>query len=313
MKKRASTIIVLMIVIAFAFVGCGKGGNYKKALSLYESGQYNDAAVIFTELGDYENSAEMVKTCKYEAAKALFEAESYEEARKAFFDLGDYENSKEYVDNCEHQIMLQKYADVFKALEGNTWYFNGGADNILNSVSFSGEKATISQIYFDGNWKHDNGSNEHSFVLDDKNIIIKMEDESELKIGYQFSDNKVTLDKTEYLTIEQIEKGIQGYWKVSYSSSTLGMTSKHVQCIYINNGKLVSESASSALGSTTGEYYYYGPYEGAYKLNLGGFDTDMRHGNEWFYNIIDGKLFVFHGSNKAEKTDKLPGENGYSF
>lgn len=255
----------------------------------------------------------MVKTCKYEAAKQLYDSASYEEARQAFFDLGDYENSKEYVDNCDHQIMLQKYADVFKALDGNTWYFNGGAENILNSVTFSGETATISQIYFDGNWKHDNGSNDHKFAMDDKNIIIQMEDESELKIAYSFSDGKVTLDKKEYLTLEQIDKGIQGYWKVRTSTTALGMVSKHEECIYINNGKLVSENASSAFGGADGEYYYYGPYEGSYKLNLGGFDTEMRHGNEWFYNIIDGKVYVFHGANKCEKTDKLPGENGYDF
>ena len=313
LKKRIAILLVITIVISFALTGCGKGGNYKKATSLFDDGKYQEAAEIFVKLGDYEDSAEMANKCRYEAAKALFDAGSYEEARSAFSDLGEYEKSQEYLADCDHQIMLQKYADVFAALDGKTWYFNGGADNILNSITFSGESTTISQVYFDGNYKHENGSNEHQFIVDDQNLIITMEDGSELKIAYDFSNQTINLNKNEYATIEEIEEGIQGYWKDQNDETIIGIRTVTEKNIYINHGKIISEKAALANGSTSGEYYYYGPYEGTYTLNFGGFDTDMMHGGEWFFNIVDGEIVLLNCDRVCTKTDKLPGQNGYKF
>ena len=33
---------------------------------------------------------------------------------------------------------LEKYGEVVAALEKNVWYFNGGADNVMNAITFSG-------------------------------------------------------------------------------------------------------------------------------------------------------------------------------
>ena len=219
MKRKLCLLMSLMLMATLLLTGCGKGGDYKKAMSMYENGQYEEAAVKFTELGDYENSKEMVKTCKYEAAKAVFEGGDYEAAKKLFADLGDYENSAKYVTECDYNIatalfdagdyeaaiaiyetitdyndsaakiqaankelMYQKYGTVLTALNGNTWFFNGGSDTILNGISFTESDATIAQVYFDGNGKHDNGSNTYSYVVDDNNIIITMADRSEMEI-----------------------------------------------------------------------------------------------------------------------------------
>ena len=46
---------------------------YKKAMSMYGNGQYErKPPQRFTELGDYEDSQDMVMACNYEAAKVLF-------------------------------------------------------------------------------------------------------------------------------------------------------------------------------------------------------------------------------------------------
>ncbi|MBR3554130.1 MAG: hypothetical protein IKN72_12205 [Clostridia bacterium] len=309
MKKRMIILAVFTIVLALVLTGCGKGGNYKKATALYEEGKYQEAAEMFADLGDYEDSAEMAKKSQYEAAKALFASASYEDARNAFSQLGEYADSKAYLADCDHQIMMQTYADVITALDGKTWYFNGGADNVLNSIVFSGESATISQVYFDGNREHDNGSNEHPFVVNDQMIVVTMDDGSELAIAYNLSGSQINLGEKKYFTPEEVDKGIQGYWKER--SSVLGGESEYNICF--DHGNVISESASEAYGSTSGEYYYYGPYEGTYTLNFGGFDTEMRHGMDWFFNIIDGEVAVLHFGDVCTKTDKLPGENGYKF
>ena len=195
----------MLLIAAVILTGCGKGGDYKKAMSMYENGQFEEAAEKFTELGDYENSQDMVMTCRYEAARTLFDAGKYEEAKKAFAELGDYENSANYVSECDYstasslleagdyegaiaifesipdfkdsqekirsankELMIQKYGPVLQALNGKTWLFNGGSNTILNKISFTDEEAEIAQVSYDGNGKHDNGSNTFAFTVDDK-------------------------------------------------------------------------------------------------------------------------------------------------
>lgn len=313
MKRKICLLMSLALIVALSLTSCGQGSDYKKAMTLYENGKYEEAAVKFTELGDYESSKEMVKACKYEAAKAVFDSGDYESAQKAFAELGDYENSAEYVTECDYNIMHQKYSAVLDALNGNTWFFNGGSDTILNGISFTEDEATIAQVYFDGNGKHDNGSNTYSYVVDDKDIAITMADGSEMKIAYSLSGSSISLGNNEYYSLEEVDAGIQGYWSIRTSSTAFGMKMATEKNIYFNNGKVVMESASLANGSTSGEYYYYGPYEGSYTLNFGGLDTDMYHGSDWFFNIVDGKVVVINFDHICEPTDKLPGENGYEF
>ena len=313
MKKLAFLLFVL--VMALSLAACGKGGEYKDAMSLYESGQYHDAAVKFTELSDYENSKEMVKTCKYEEAKELFKAGSYDEAREIFVDLADYEQSSDYVTQCDGAIAREKYGDVFDALAGNTWFYNGGNDTTLNRISFENDSASIAQVYFDGNGKHDNGSSECSYTVDDTNVIVSMSDGSELKIAYNLSEGKISLGDNEYYTLEEIDSGLQGYWKVKSSMILNGRQSKNEYNIFFDNGKVVSESAALANNPyyPDGYYNYFGPYEGTYKLNFGGFDTEIMHGGDWFFNIIGGKVTVLYYDHVGTPSDGLPGQNGYSF
>ncbi len=350
MKKRICLSLCILLTAAALLTGCGKGGDYKKAMSMYENGQYEEAAAKFTELGDYENSQDMVTTCKYEAAKALFDAGNYEEAKKAFVGLGNYENSADYMTECDYnsacalfdagdyegaialfetipdfkdsqdkiksankELMVQKYGPVLQALNGKTWLFNGGSDTILNKISFTDTEAEIAQVYYDGNGKHDNGSNTCPFAIDDKNILITMTDGTEMEIPYTLDGDKISLEEGKYFTMEEIEAGIQGYWNLRKTQNLLGKNAANEYNIYFNEGKVMSESAAKAFDGAPGEYYYFGPDEGKYTLNFGGFDTEMRHGNNWFYNIIDGKVTILHYDSVCTPYDHFPGENGYEF
>lgn len=273
MKKKLLAILILCITV-FSLTACDSS-DYKKAMSLYESGDYEEAAKMFVELGDYEDSAEM-------AVKA------------------------------EEQLMYVTYADVFESLKQETWYFNGGSDTVLNYLTFTDKEATLGQVYFDGNGKHDNGSNACSYIVDDVNVIITMVDGTELVIPYEMKDDIVVLSK-EYLTSSDVKENLKGYWKSHVSSYIIGMYTETEHNIYIGEDELKSESASLAAGGSNGEYYYYGPYTGTYTLDIGSFETDMKHGGEWFFNIIDGEVRVLHYEDVCTPSDRLPGENGYSF
>ena len=276
MKKRGYLLLMLVLALGLLLTGCGEKGKYDKAMSLYESGQYEEAVELFTKLGEYENSQEMVEVCNKE-------------------------------------IMYQTYADVFVALDGNTWFYNGGADTVLNGITFSAEEATIAQVYFDGNGKHENGSDTYPYIVNDQNIVLTMADGAELAIPYALADGEVKLGNNDYFSTKEVDEGLQGCWNVRTSGSAFGSKTVSDKSILFDDGKVVSEKASLAYGSTNGDYYYYGPYEGNYTLNFGGLDTDMSHGNEWFFNIIDGKVVVLNYDHVCQPSEKLPGEDGYQF
>lgn len=97
MKKIVS--VILSFVILVMLTGCDSA-DYKKAVSLYESGNYTAAAEIFGQLGDYENSGEMTVKCNYYIAKQHFENLEYAEAIKLFESLGNYEDCADLLMQC---------------------------------------------------------------------------------------------------------------------------------------------------------------------------------------------------------------------
>ena len=85
--------------------GCDSS-DYKKAVSLMESGDYAEAEQIFSELGDYENSAEMLTECRYAQALELFEQGEYKQAYPMFRELGDYKDSKTIMKSLPGYILV---------------------------------------------------------------------------------------------------------------------------------------------------------------------------------------------------------------
>ena len=60
MKKTKIILVAAALVAVISATGCDSS-DYKKATELYNSGQYSDANAIFSELGDYKDSAQMLK------------------------------------------------------------------------------------------------------------------------------------------------------------------------------------------------------------------------------------------------------------
>ncbi len=87
--------------------------RYSNAEKLYEEGNPSEAEKIFSELGDYKNSADYVRKCRYETALALMDEELYPEAADAFTALDGYADSNLLAAECMVR-MADGYAD-----EGN--------------------------------------------------------------------------------------------------------------------------------------------------------------------------------------------------
>lgn len=123
MKKWIA--FVLAMVLALSLTGC-KASDYKKAVSAMEDGFYSDAAITLEALGDYKDSAELLRKCRYTLAEQSFEAGSYTEAKSAFQALADYKDSANYIKKCDYNLAVDAYEageyqqalEVFRTLEG---------------------------------------------------------------------------------------------------------------------------------------------------------------------------------------------------
>ena len=214
----------------------------------------------------------------------------------------------------ETQRQLFGGVDVLAALKEEIWYFNGGEDTVLNAMAF-GDSATITQFVFDGNGRHENAKNDYAYTLDESSITVTLIDGSELVIPYAVQGGGLLLDGGNYCSSAQVNAGLQGYWKTRYSMTFEGIgTGAHEEHVYFGNGVMRFEHASEALNGAAGQYYYYGPYEASYTLGVGSIEADIKNGDYFSFNIIDGKPALILFSRVFESTDeKFPGKNGYDF
>lgn len=345
MRKTIS--LILALTMCFVLVGCDSS-QYKKATNLYEEKRYEEAAAIFAELGDYENSAEMVKVCRYSYAAELLTGGDFEAAKAVFEELGDYADSVNYVKECDYQqaeellaagnfedalmiyeaipdyndsadkinaakreLMFERYADVIQMLSEGVWFFNGGSDAAVNSIVFSQDAATIKQTVSDGNGVHTNEGSEFPYIIDEENITLTLADGSEKVIPYTVDGGKIILDDGAYLTPEQVDVDLQGYWGIRESNYIMGITTAQEFIYFFDNGKIVFEYAAKAFNASG--YYYYGPHEGTYTIDKNGFRANAMNDWQFSFNVIDGKAVMERCGSVCTPVSGFKGQNGYSF
>jgi len=86
----AAGVLVITLIVYLA------GANQRKydlACSYFEQKQYEQAAELFSELGDYEDSSSKQKAAQYAWAEQLVDETQFEQASELFGQLGDYKDS----------------------------------------------------------------------------------------------------------------------------------------------------------------------------------------------------------------------------
>ena len=314
---KKSSVVFLLLTLLVSLYGCDSK-DYKNAVSLYADGKYQEAEEIFIRLGDYENSSQMVLKCRYDSACRHIKNKNYQEAVTLLIDLGDYEDCRELLKDAQQQLMYQKYAALIDILQDEDWYFYGGAESRINTLHFTEKTAVIMQTDFNDKLlkKEDYipDQKEFAFTINDSRICLVRDDEIALEIPYYMSGSALKLGEGEYYTLQQIDESLQGYWTSRYDRYVAGMHLEGEYNLLIDHGQISFENAAAAMNKP-GRYYYYGPYRGSYTLDVGCFNTDMEHGFEWNFNIINGKPVIFHLSDPFQKipASSFPGRNGYSF
>lgn len=115
-------ILVVLIVVAVIISNSVKKSNaYEFALSLVESGQYEDAIEQFAALGDYKDCAEQIQIAekllventlevKYSNALALIEEGSYQEAYAELVSLGNYKDTEYLLSKFQMRVVWADYS-----------------------------------------------------------------------------------------------------------------------------------------------------------------------------------------------------------
>lgn len=205
--------------------------------------------------------------------------------------------------------------------DGCTWYFNGGDDAIINSIKFNPNYAIINQKVFDGNGGHENGEKDYKYSIDGSTISIVLRDGSTMEIPYSTSNDQISLTDKDYYTLEEVDKGLQGFWTVDKRTKVLNKNIHSKGTVHINNGYMETEDATEAIGDPRYEYFYSGPgvtpgHEGKYSLGFGCFESDdINNASFWGFNIIDGNVVLLEYDTVYSKANisKMPGQYGYSF
>mgnify|MGYP001241411318 CR=1 FL=1 len=110
-KRRVSIIfystlfcLIVLCVSIFLFEPLAK---YQSAHTALDSGQYDTAIQIFTELSNYKDSAEMVLECKYQKADHLLSSGEYKEALAVFSEIIDYKDSLAQYKQSQYRLARQ--------------------------------------------------------------------------------------------------------------------------------------------------------------------------------------------------------------
>ncbi len=108
-----AAIVVVKVIIP--------NGKYNKAVALLESGDYQEAIVLFQELGSYKDSTEKAKSAQkawdYTKAGNLVEEKKYEDALALYLSLGDYNDSLERAKSIQSTLDEEYSAYLTKAYD----------------------------------------------------------------------------------------------------------------------------------------------------------------------------------------------------
>lgn len=159
-KSYGPFVIILLIIIVIA------GGiaikvvpeklnakNYEEAAKLYEQKKYVQAAEIYEDLGDYEDSETRKNICLYAQANTLEAQKKYAEAAEIYTSLGDYQDSAAKMNSCKyHAAIAVLEAGNISEAKAMLESLNGYADskNLLSECTYKEGVALLNKKDYQG-------------------------------------------------------------------------------------------------------------------------------------------------------------------
>ncbi|MDD2648924.1 MAG: DUF6273 domain-containing protein [Eubacteriales bacterium] len=134
--------------------------DYRLALIAKNAGRNAEAAAAFEKLSSYKDSAAQFSafTSEYSAAASLLENKDFDGAKAKFIALGDFSDSAEMVKEADYRRALQLFSDgavdeavaVFSQLSGyedSAEYVSGAYDMLAQSRAAAGDVLSGAEVY----------------------------------------------------------------------------------------------------------------------------------------------------------------------
>lgn len=126
----AITVILLIVIGSVGFVyehkvaeERAKEEKYNNALLMMSLSSYDESIQLFTELGDYKDSADKVKEANYNKAADFMSEGKYDNAIEVFTKLGSYSDSSHQIEVCKAAKELVANTEKYNQAVA---YFNNG-------------------------------------------------------------------------------------------------------------------------------------------------------------------------------------------
>ena len=141
--KLFAAVIIIAILAVFGFQAIKREVTYKAAISLRESGQFEEASQTFQQLGTYKDSSaraqEAEQALEYQTGIQYLENGKYTNAIGVFQTLGDYSDSKS-------QLINAYFLHAEMSLDGKQWNMVQSDYNKL--VELSADEAKLDELNF---------------------------------------------------------------------------------------------------------------------------------------------------------------------
>lgn len=104
MKKYYKIYIFLLLI--FVLGGCKNKSElkYEEAKQMLNVQNFNGAKAAFIELGDYNDSSEMVKECDYQKGCKYIDDERFEKALETLKPIKGYSDVNEKLNECHYYL-----------------------------------------------------------------------------------------------------------------------------------------------------------------------------------------------------------------
>lgn len=187
MKKVLAVVLAACLCLSMAGCGLVDGFRYMKATNLYKDGNYAEALVIFTELGDYADSSAMAQRCtqfvNYAKAEEYFAAGDYASALPLYQQLMLYEDSPVKAARC-------MYALGWECMESGDYQQAAAWYEELGGYESAPEKCREARWMWLWTSLTQNGPTEYPITEDgSEQLIISAAPEGKLQLTYHAEGN----------------------------------------------------------------------------------------------------------------------------
>lgn len=268
---RRFIIGLVLFGLWLGLAGCSQT-EYNTAIELFDSGQYEEASIIFASLDNYKNSKEFLVICNYNIAFSEYENGNYRAALSRFEEIKDYKDSAQLSMACEYALAMEAFEN--KDFDGAAAIFNrlGNFENseymykackyrqLIAYIVENGSYLSTSSIYYIDEQECANG---YRFLITDGETVSYRysaiwEDYSDYFHFYY--DCLYTLDRDPYYSLDtmsytQVGGNIidgsyvemEGYLDIN-TGKILSVQSKDICNVDINDAKeMVEETQEDGL------------------------------------------------------------------